>query len=207
MTFFRRGSICVSALLAEFDHDPPPAHFVSTAPVVPDPANKSSTRSPGFVAISIMRLRRRSGLGVEKICPYRRELWLSFFASSVCPVSSCGHHVFGTIADASLRNCLNDGAPSPSLPKIANPASTIAAIDLQYATNVYLRRRITDLPRRSGNGIAQICSDTWRIPRDCSPRPSGIIIGIPILFCLRLSSLQPVTGAVSRDRDWASRPK
>ena len=37
----------------------------ATAPVVPEPANESSTKSPGFVESSSIRLRSNSGLGAE----------------------------------------------------------------------------------------------------------------------------------------------
>jgi len=38
-------------------------------------------------------------------------------ASSLCPLSSCAHHVFGTSGGASLRYRLTDGTPLPLLPK------------------------------------------------------------------------------------------
>ncbi len=63
MTFFSRGMICVwqCSPNSTMIHRRP--ILCATAPVVPEPAKESRTKSPGLVAISTMYLKRPSGFG------------------------------------------------------------------------------------------------------------------------------------------------
>lgn len=119
----------------------------ATADVVPEPTKGSSTMSPGFVAMWMMRCKRRSGLGVEKGARSGPRETTSALAFPVVPISVCGHMVTGTSpAATSVRNFLTLGTPCPALPKEIR----LSRSNSSYRDSVYSQQRpgggVTTLP-------------------------------------------------------------
>ena len=76
---------------------PPSALFMfKTAwAVVPEPAKESRINASGSAAIRKTNSIRRDGFGVSKVARPSKIASISFFASSVCPVSACGQKFVG----------------------------------------------------------------------------------------------------------------
>ena len=89
----------------------------ATAPVVPDPAKESRTRSLGFVAISNMRRISFSGLGVANESSGFIAL-TSSRASWLFPASVCSQIVAGGVPEIfnSLKKVFREGFAFPSVP-------------------------------------------------------------------------------------------
>src|SRR3989339_1596897 len=88
----------------------------ATAPVVPDPAKESRTKSPGFVAICKIRNNSFSGLGVANDSPVNKS-FDSYLAILLSSAKSRGHHVSAVIPSlTSVKNFLTIGLPVSFVP-------------------------------------------------------------------------------------------
>jgi hypothetical protein len=75
----------------------------ATAPVVPDPAKESKTRSPDWVATRRVRSKSFSGLGVSKEASPGKRARISFFEVRLLPASFFVQIVLGTSLPTSDR--------------------------------------------------------------------------------------------------------
>jgi len=104
MTFFRRGMMCVWQCSPSSTMIQRRPILCATAPVVPEPAKESRTRSLGLVATSRTRRIRRSGFGVSKTFSELKAR-TSNLASWLCPTSSLDQNVAGGRVGLSSRYC------------------------------------------------------------------------------------------------------